>query len=75
MVTSQLMYGCKKAKRKPNHQRSTIKQEFHHFKAEISTLKELCKASTGCGRQVSRWQLDSKVHSLSPGQDNCMNKM
>ena len=39
----------------------TLKSVFTAFLLDIQQSKGLCEASTVCGRQVGRWQLDSKI--------------
>ena len=39
----------------------TIKLEFTAFLLDVQQPKGLCEASAVCGRQVGRWQLDSKT--------------
>ena len=45
---------------------------------DVQQLKKQCEASTVCGKQVVRWQLDSKTERslrCPPGQGNLVNKM
>ena len=39
----------------------TIKLEFTAFLLDVQQPKGQCEASAVCGRQVGRWQLDSKT--------------
>ena len=39
----------------------TIKIGIHSFLLDVQQLKGQCEASAVCGRQVGRWQLDSKT--------------
>ena len=55
-----------------------IKIGIHSFPADIQQQKGLCEASTVCGRQVAKWQLDSTTErSLRclPDKGNLVNKM
>ena len=42
---------------------------------DVEQLKGQCEASAVCGWQMAAWLEDQKVPSLSPGQDNLVNKM
>ena len=39
----------------------TIKIGIHSFPLDVQQLKGQCEASIVCGRQMGRWQLDSKT--------------
>ena len=39
----------------------TVKLVFTAFLLDVQQSKGLCESSAVCGRQVSRWQLDSKT--------------
>ena len=50
--------------------KTSQKLVFPAFLLEVQHLKWKCEASTACGRQVGRWQLDSKTErSLGQLQD------
>ena len=56
----------------------TIRIDIHSFLLDVQQLKGQCEAPVGCGktgRQVAAWLEDRKFFSLSPGQDDLVNKM